>query len=283
MNYNYWNDFIDKWKKMSPSQFTSTSQNFYKQFGWTNPNMIPLLNFGIQDYSLKYLPEPWWGNSGSNIILNSVVVNFNPGQAECIKLHNFSHNLYGFNDFMSFVNSESLGLTTFFPNTNRWHKRNRSTRVFNTLKRLKTNLNGHEDLQNHLSIELIPWHTTNVRKIGLYIKGNLNAIFDNSLSFAADQSRRIQNSLLNRKVIVRMSGNVTLDLLNQLGTINIQSNIIIPQDYTKNHLLNGIGGYMKFKFNKFQDVDFICIWGTGRTGNDFPPNQDMDWIFQNII
>jgi hypothetical protein len=293
MCYNYWNGFIDQWKRLPLSELTNRTPAvpFHPFLGWDNPNLQPLMNSSSHaDCSLKYLPEPWWGNNGRHI-LNSVVINYNPGEASSPQSFVHSSGLYGYPDYSSFVNSEAKRITSHFPGTRTWHNGQRATRIFNTLKRLGFPLTPTDQLHNHLSIELIPWHTENTGSIGTYINHNLNMIYEHSFVFAADQSRRIANPLLNNKVILRLSGAVTLDLLNNMVKLGFGLYIVlIPPNHTttgpaitaKGKHVTGSAGYFKFTFNAIPDIEFISIWDiTG--GNAFPPDGDMDWIFTHII
>ena len=291
MNYAFWNTFVNNWMTLPLAVYGSTTPiaPFNRICGWTNPNLQPLMNsIAVGDYSLKYIPEPWWGNNGIHE-LNSVVINYNPGGGKGMQLHNDpGFPLTKFHDYSSFADSEACRKTNNFAGTNRWHNGKRAARVFNTLDRIGYPLHGGNDLQNHLSIELIPWHTANTLTIASYISINLQEIFKNCLLFAADQSKRINNSKLRNKVILRLSGDTTMHLLNSMVTSGYgHYNIITPISYTgigaPPPIINGKGGYMKFYFNVVPDVEFISIWGTGRTGNDFPPDADMNWIFTHII
>lgn len=298
MSYNYWNNFINNWRTL-PAQplnvYTNAPphNNHINIFGWTNPNSIPLFNRPDQvNYSLEYLPEPWWGNNG-NYALNSVVVNYNPGWAEDYK--HYSHPpvpvLYNNPDYSVFAGNEAFGNTNNFPRTNRWHHTQRAQKIFSTLQRTGTQINGNNNLVNHLSIELIPWHTTNIRNINFYIDQNLHQIYNHCLIFAADQANRIDNERLNNKVILRFSGSTTMKLLYDLEAMGISNhNILIPQSNTISGLpivtngspVTGTGKYLKFTLSGIPGTEFISIWGeTSR--NAFPPPGDMDYIFLNII
>jgi len=277
MSYNYWNDFVDNWKVLPIPQFTSpTPPPLYNSIsGWTNPNLLPLLNAtGGVDYSLQYLPEPWWGNNGLQV-LNSVVINYNPGLGGGLQNYPASIGLFGFPNFQSFVNNNIA--VNFFPETNRWHKGKRAMRVFNTLQRIGIGLGVNNQLYNHLSIELIPWHTTDITQIGPYVNINLNQIYINCLRFAANESMRINNAKLRNKVLLRINGNTTIALLNALAAAGICTyTIVTPIGY----VIGGTGGYFKFTIGAIPNVEFISIWGVR---NDFPSNFDMDWIFNYII
>jgi hypothetical protein len=298
MNYNYWDRFINYWQNLAHRPvniYLSVPPpiNHRNFLGWTNPNINPLLNKpGQQQFSLEYLPEPWWGNNG-NAPLHSVVINYNPGWAETYK--HYSHPsvtiLYNNPLYSDFAHSQAIAVPNIFTRTNRWHFKQRAKKVFETLTRRGVNLNGNNTLNNHLSIELIPWHTTNITDIHSYINCNLQPIYSNCLKFAAHQSRRIENDLLKNKVILRCGGTTTKDLLNNLDTEGIDNyNIINDIGYApagaplraNGSRVTGNGGYLKFSFNSIQDVEFISIWGK-HSRNGFPPSGDMDWIFDHII
>jgi len=292
MSYKYWNDFINNWLALSTHPINiytnGPTQIISPQIcGWENPNTVPLMNDDNKpQFSLEYLPEPWWGNDG-NSPLNSVIINYNPGWAEPYKHFQYPtiKNLYNYPDYASFVNSEVKGITNHFPRTNNWHWKDRAKIVFDTLHR-GVNLNINNQSCNHLSIELIPWHTTNIRKIQAYINRNLKQIYTNNIAFAADQSRRIKNPKLHKKVIMRSSGTTTLRLLKNIQVAGIASySIKIPIAYTpvlQGGPTNGEGGYFKFILSTHPDVEFICIWGkTSR--NKFPPAVEMDWIFTRKV
>ena len=280
MSYKFWNSFVDKWQSLPHNEYSNPNPiSPYNQiFGWTNPNLSSLMNdSSIGDFSLKYLPEPWWGNNGHHV-LNSVIINYNPGSGDGIQGFTHSAGLFGCANFQDFANNEAIAKTNIFSATSRWHTSKRATRVFNTLSRIGIMLHGNNSLRNHLSIELIPWHTSNSLTLRPYINSNLGAIFNNCISFAANESKRVANTKLNKKVILRINGKMTKSLLDNFLLNGIcQYSIINPISYTPSKR----AGFFKFAINVIPDVEFISIWG--KIGNDFPPDNDMDWIFINII
>lgn len=147
----------------------------------------------------------------------------------------------------------------------------------NALKNVGINLNGQESLSNHLSVELIPWHTKGTNTIQNYISSNLQSIHDNCLQFAALESNRITNSKLKSKVILRMSGSATIKLLNSFQSQNICNHQVI-HSITKPSVAQS--GIFKFSLNTIPTVEFISIWGMR---NDFPSDQDMKTIFLRYI
>jgi hypothetical protein len=283
MNYDYWNNFVDNWRVLPHMVYTNPTPLplYHLILGWTNPNLIPLMNSStLADYSLNYLPEPWWGNNGTHI-LNSVVVNYNPWTGGNSQHHNASAGLYGHANYADFVNKSVLN-GGVMSGTNNWHRR-RSRRIFDALKSIKDDVFPNDNLENHLSVELIPWHTPNAQSAYFckYKNNSLIEIYNNCFVFAANESMRINNQTLRNKVIVRLSGSETTKLLNNLSSIGIVSNINIGPTYTPRPTL-GNAGYVKFQFNSIPNVDFISIWGK-YSHNDFPSNLEMQWIFGNII
>jgi len=280
MSYLYWNDFVDHWRKLPPIEYINpvSVAPYNLLSGWRNPNLTPLLNsITIADFSLQYLPEPWWGNNGVHV-LNSVVINYNPGNGSRIQHNAHSSGLFGFANYQSLADNEATGATNRFAGTNSFHRSKRAIRIFNTLTRIGIPLHGHHNLQNHLSIDLIPWHTHYSLTIGPYINTNLQSIFDNCIIFSANESLRIQNTKLKNKVILRLSGNMTINLLKDFVRHGICTYTIInPIGYTP----SAKGRFFKFKINSIQNVEFISIWA--KIGVGFPPNDDMDWIFNNIV
>jgi hypothetical protein len=230
---------------------------------------------GQPEFSLEYLPEPWWGNDG-NSPLNSVIINYNPGCAEDYK--HFTHPpikiLHNYPNYSSFINSQVKAINNHFSRTNNWHWHNRAKVVFDTCKRLGVQLNGSV-LCNHLSIELIPWHTEDIGNIQPYIKNNLQQIYSHNIVFAANESRRIVNNRLKNKVIVRSCFKTISIILKQIKAAGLDD--YHPITKTTTHTNTGNGSCFKFYFDKLPDVEFICIWGK-YSRNDFPPAVDMNQI-----
>ena len=286
MSYHFWNTFIDEWR--NKDSFTATTPISIN--GWTNPNILKLLNSDAPtDYSLQYLPEPWWGNSG-NQPLQSVVINYNPFTGGGNQFHGLcAPNLFGNTDYSSFIDNEVSGRASILPGTNSWHNIKRAQPIFNALIASGISL-VFPRLENHLSIELIPWHSpTPVNLIfSQYVTNNLQSIFDNCLLFAANESRRIANGKLNCKVILRMNKKNTINLLDQFVKSNICNySMIVEGNVPHPPYSNGSGSYYKFEIihNSFKDIEFICIWKPkgGWTRNDFPKQPQLDWIFKKAI
>jgi hypothetical protein len=275
MSYEYWNAFIEDWKT------GNSGVDFPGRHGWAHPDTFQLMNrTGQDDASINYIPEPWWGNSGNGNPLHSVVINYNPGEADILQSHRARSNLYKFRSYQQFVSSESSGQTNLFSRTNNWHRNKRALRVISAVRNFER-LNNEDflGLENHLSLELIPWHTQNIANINNYIAGNLIPIFENILCFAAERSRKIENKKLFKKVILRISGERTLKLLKLIKEADIsdfQSHDIIRTQNQK-------GSFMQFRFTRenIKDISFVSIWGIN-SRNDFPPPNAMIDIFKNL-
>lgn len=259
--YLYWEEFIKQWQCKNLSGIQD----------WSNPDELPLYNTSDKkELSSSFIPEPWWGNDGTQP-LHSVVINFNPGAGgPKQKRSEFPHDCSYANDV--------VGNTEVLPDTRKWHKSKRAMRILNTLHRNHW-LKGPFGLENHLSVELFPWHTKGVdNDFMTYLKQNIMAVYEHSICFAANESRRIQNDKLNSVVIVRMNNSnfqIVLDELKQKGI----AYEIIPQDNRTSS--SGKGEFMEFRIAALSDIRFICIWGT-QSRNDFPPNADMDELFDMI-
>ena len=254
MNYSYWENFISKWNTGNSNAIN----------GWTDPDSIHLYGCG-NNLSSRYIPEPWWGNDG-NHVLHSVVINFNPGKGYQGQMKGIVPYKKSYaNDV---VNSGALSIN------DQWQWKNRAYPVLGALQRLGIK-KGYPCLREHLSIELIPWRTPSINaNYWNYLHLNIKKVYDNSICFAANESKRIANHKLNSVVILRMSADTTTKLLKELNIIGIQC-------CTGQVGTIGKGKYMNFQINNIPDVKFISIWGP-TLRNNFPPQADLDNII-NII
>lgn len=259
MTYKYWEDFFQQWK--------AGDKAIKKE--WTDPDSLPLYNSDNKDLSSLYVPEPWWGNDGSSP-LHSVVINLNPGAGEELQTIN-SINAHNFQSYAELVSS------CYLPKTTAWHLGYRAEPILAALNRGGYISNKDISLKSHLSIELIPWHTKNADNTYLkYCRQNLNNIFDCSIRFAADQSRRIANTKLKNTVIIRMCAAKMSTLLKGFESVGQDSSI-----FAAGITPSKKGHYMTFSFNSIPDVKFVCIWIIG--SNRFPASADIDCIMNDII
>ena len=241
---------------------------------WTDPNTIPLLNnIALGTNSCDYIPEPWWGNHDMDIPLHSVVINFNPGRGKDIQLRN--NVPYKGSYATDIVDSGCLSKTA------KWHENKRALPILNALKRIRVlPTNYIPSLDNHLSVELIPWHTENTSAkcgFGQYLKDNILNVYEYAICFAAHESKRIANEKLRNVVILRLSETNTKNLLKLLGGIGYSSIVshkrTVPE--TKSHCF-------EFTINRLPGVRFFSIWGSNAR-NNFPKDSDMDYILKYFV
>ncbi len=252
MSYNYWNQFINDWFK--------GCTNFP---GWKAPNGT---------LSADYIPEPWWGNDGTKP-LHSVVINFNPGQGGCCQLRSNLINYYKGSYANDFVNNTKMqpNPKCWPNNTREWHCKKRAIPV---LQHLGLN-NSLINIESHLSIELIPWHSNNIagNDYRNYLKQNIKAIYKNSICFAAHEAARIQNPKLNNVVLLKMSGGFTQSLLDLLKKANCCNYNILKA------VSLGNAAFMEFTLSTLPDTTFVSIWGR-YSRNNFP--EQMKTIISQI-
>jgi hypothetical protein len=259
MNYSYWESFVKTWYSKKPSSKSSI-------FGWSDPDIIPLYG-NPSILSSCYLPEPWWGNAGTTP-LHSVVINFNPGRGYCKQM-------LGKVPYMTSY-AKDLVNTGALPINDNWHLNKRALPLLSALAKLGYKKTPH-CLNEHLSVELIPWRTPTVNtNYKNYLKCNIKEIYNNSICFAANESKRIVNKKLNSVVILRFNLDTTKYLLNKLKTIG-QSSCILSTGYSS----SGKGAYAEFSLASIPDVRFISVWGP-RSRNNFPPQNDLDEIVKKI-
>ena len=263
IGYNTWESCIEDWYAGRPMGT------------WTDPNTIPLLNnIALGTKSSDYIPEPWWGNHDIDIPLHSVVINFNPGRGEDIQLRNTVP--YKGSYATDIVDSGCL------PKTAKWHENRRALPILNALKRIGRVLPTDyiPSLDNHLSVELIPWHTENTSAtcgFGQYLQANILNVYEYAICFAAHESKRIKNDKLKNKVILKLSGSTTAMILDLLNGIGYRS-VVYPQQTvpgTRSHCL-------EFTIDRLPGIRFFSIWGSDAR-NNFPKGSDLDYILKNFV
>ncbi len=262
MFYNTWEDRIADWYAGRPMGT------------WSDPNETPLLNsINPQTNSKDYVPEPWWGNHDINTPLHSVVINFNPGQGGDIQLH--SAIPYKCSYAKDIVDSGYL------PKTGQWHENRRALPVLNALKNIGILPPSYKpSVNNHLSVELIPWHTENAgARCGFtkYLKENILSVYEYSICFAANESKRIANPKLSNVVILKLSGTKTKKLLELLDGIGYAS--VIKSQQTAP---SGQSHCLEFSIKRLPGVRFCSIWGS-KSRNNFPSQADLEYVLNHYI
>jgi hypothetical protein len=263
--YKYWEDFVAQWYKDTDNAI----------MGWTNPDKepAPLCNTHGGKKSSLYIPEPWWGNDGKQP-LHSVVINFNPGgggeqqERESIR----KRSLYGGSYADGIVNlaGETGKKDDVWPkNTVWWHFTLRA-------KPVQSVLGLEPSLKSHLSVELIPWHTKDVKNVNydVYLEHNIKAVYEHAICFAANESRRIVNDHLKNVVLLKTSGGFTKHLLQKLEEAHCCGYKIIAETN------GGKGDYLEFSLDTWPGVRFISIWSR-YAQNRFPVSQ-LKQIFTDL-
>lgn len=255
--YEYWEEFVSEWFKAQAGHKPVCLLKC-----WTDPKDIPLYNNPQKkDPTEDYLPEPWWGwhpDNGNS--LESVVINFNPGEGGCKQC------IFNCSRITSYQRLVDFNTTGFVPpslpnlnETNTWHT-SRANSIHKGI--FKKTLS----VKNHLSIELIPWHTKGVNaSYWKYFDQNIVEIYEHVLKFAACASCEINNPVLKRKVLIRCGKGAICKLIGELNF-----NGIATHPLTKIVSLGKSTCFFKFNIEGIKNVEFVALWGP--TGNDMPAN-----------
>lgn len=270
--YQYWERFIAQWHNGKLGTLKGE---------WSNPDDIPLYgNENDNVLTSEYIPEPWWGNDGS-LPLYSVVINFNPGQGGESQLRSKIpyYSSYAIDIVNRIVSNNDIDLWPEGKNggTRGWHKTRRAMPLLNTLAELGF-ISAPYGLENHLSVELIPWHTKGVeKKYKEYLKKNISAVYKYSICFAAERAKDIENEKLRSIVFLRMSGGNTRYLMKLMNDNNI-----VTIDDSEASFLIGNGKCMEFHIANLPSTRFISIWGR-YSRNNFPCSEELKKIIQKVI
>ena len=246
--YSYWNQFVQDWVngvKLGPRGLLNSDQ----------PG----------DLSRRYIPEPWWGNDGRKP-LYSVCLNLNPGQGDPHLQRRCKILSSGYHQYSDLFNILSA--------TDRWHNNKRALPIRRALRIPLSH--PTKAIENHLSIELIPWHTKNATsKMGYrkYIASHIIEIFNYSFSFAAVESAKIKGKL-NSTVIFRFSGETAewlFDLFKKNQLLDDYTSYSLDEQLTNPNVHARL-----FRTPQFPDNKFVAIWRSKGYGlNNFPGEASM--------
>lgn len=290
--YEYWDAFVNEWKIFINESGGLIHSHFYSDLDkkrYSNLTKWAYPIFGrkekkkvFYDSSIYYLPEPWWGNDGTQP-LSAVVVNLNPGSGG---FEQTISNLPSFEKYSDFIremvdayksNANSIALKA----TNDWHYKNRCIPIFRILKLF--GITDYLEFNNFLSIELVPWHSSKFVNLGKYPNENIETIINQSVYFAAEASKEIRNDILRNKVLFRMS-------INTIRSIFSKTKFKIKEQKSKNkpdEFENA--NYVEFEIlcnkNKiFTDVRFYAIWQPFQMSmNNFPYSADLKRIIEKTL
>lgn len=193
--FEFWDRFVQQWCYQNSKGFSLN--HFQWPSGLKNSDKK-------EDFSQFYLPEPYWGWTGTGK-LEMVVLNYNPGSGRPVQhidrfasLSNFSYQSFVKDQIDQYSQNKCKAP---FKVTCNWHYVNRRDPLaaFLTLKEYAIPVGYH----NHLSIELIPWHTKGIDSIMDYLINNRTAINKYSLQFAIEACKKIANPILRNKLIIR--------------------------------------------------------------------------------
>lgn len=257
MSYPTWETFITKW--------------YHKRYsiqGWSNPQDTPLYNDNEKrESTIDFIPEPWWGNDGSTE-LHSVIINYNPGKAGPKQARTKVPYKGSY--------AADIVIPPYLSDTADWHERKRALPILDALHDLGFIPSGY-NLQNHLSIELIPWHTSGINGTGYwaYVKNNIKRIYEDVICFAASESKKISNSKLKGVVLLRMSEKSFKRIKAYLTKKGITVTLKNPAKS------EGKAKYVEYSITSLPDIRFILIWGAG-IRNNLPNHADLKTIIASI-
>ena len=285
-HYEYWDRIVEEIIDYIINCTSPNWKNYSTLKEWAYPkfnNDCTPFNKGLNDPTIQYLPEPWWGNNGMHP-LHSVVINFNPGKAGNIQqLSDPSSGISKISLYNDFINenaktyiagklSPTCQVFPYLQKSNNWHFVKRARKMFDALKNLNPSYPNF-NLHNHLSIELIPWHSKSVNsEFYKYVAHNRIAIFEHCIKFAAEAASCICNPILNGVVIVRISSDSFKKCLGGIGGFNY-----VQQEQVVNKT-----NYCVFEFRDIPcKTKFVCIWGNS-CQNGFPSSKTLSQIFSCI-
>ncbi len=293
MNYNYWNDFLRFWKE----NYTLLKEGKDGLIDWENPNKYEkAVSFfsPVEEssyYSIEHMPEPWWGNSG-NHPLHVVVMNFNRGDADAFQHFDKLSDEFKNMDYSEFIEKEvDAGEDSSFKRNNTWHYVRRAKPILEGLKSIGVDLGENDGLKNYLGVQLMPWRMTNISNVNMYMNNNQEAMIKNSLLFAAESSKKVENDKLRNKVFCRESGTRIFKFLTGLKEDGVIKGFEVIKPNHSGIEYNGDFGRIEnnpnsnfyiFRIEDIEDIDFICLWGD-EIMTAFPAAKDIGWIIDNIL
>jgi hypothetical protein len=254
MSFQFWDNLFHQWIALeNDDTITLDGPRFIGDL--LNPNLLGLQNDWRSGFSLKYLPEPWWGSINNSIY--SILINYNPKSGDESQSRSTIANL-GFESYSDLVEQIVTGQIVALSPTNTFH--------YTRANQIHTALGMTEHLP-YLSLELVPWHTQHAHEVMGYLNFNFKALFKNVIKFAANQSMRIEGRL-NRKVLIR-SANVEL-LCNLIRLHHLGQPEMV--DGEAKNMRNA--KYQRFRIDLWRDVEFICIWKK-EGSNGLPNHEDL--------
>ena len=130
----------------------------------------------------------------------------------------------------------------------------------------------HTTIKNYFGIDLVPWHTKNVKYLNGYLEENFLAIQLWSLNFAIQASKQAKGLFAN-KVIVRTNLATFKELFkNEFDSGFFIEDIKLPIIKKKNN-----DNFQKIKIKNEKDVEIYLLWGMR---NSLPTESFLKEIFK---
>lgn len=295
MSYNFWNQFVNDWLTLPANELANPipAPPFNHFMGWLNPNSVHLMNSNVPgDFSLQYIPEPWWGNSG-NEPLHCVFLNHNPFSGGLIQTQAAVAALMlqhpQIQCYQELVHSQVIQFDNepadppVFNGTCKWHFNHRASQIVAGLNIIENLGINEPQVSSLLSIELIPWHTNNFGNIEFnYFLNNLNVTFLNTFLFAANESRRIDNETLINKPLIRTTRTRIIPVLDLLQENELITGYFISPVHNVPEF-NYSWDWFRLSHSDFEDITFVRIQAYGNDLPGYPGTQDFLQRINGII
>jgi hypothetical protein len=281
--FDYWDEFFKIWlNSKTQSDYKAGFEKLKEEFK-KSPFAYPkeIMNCDCKsNETFEYIPEPYWGwTPNLKTDLKFVVVNYNPasgGEQQHRSSKNISsitvYSNYVFqqiNGYLNYKQNSNLPKPTQYETTN-WHFNNRA----NKLAQLNSKLfpTDHTTIKNYLGIDLVPWHTKNVKFLNGYLEENFLAIQLWSLNFAIHASKQAKGLFAN-KVIVRTN----LATFKELFKDEFESGFFIEDIKLPIIKKKNNDNFQKIKMKNEKDVEIYLLWGMR---NSLPTESFLKEIFK---
>jgi len=280
--FDYWDEFFKIWlNSKNQRDYEAGFENLKEEFK-KSPFAYPkeITNCDCKsNETFEYIPEPYWGWTPKlKTPLKFVVVNYNPASGG-VQQHRSSSNITTIKKYSDYVYeqiNEYLEFKRKLKNekpiqyeTTNWHCNNRANKLAQLDSALVSKDNS--SIENYLGIDLVPWHTKNVRALNGYLESNFPSIQKWSLDFAVDASKKITSELKN-KVIVRTNLTTFKDLFrNEFDKKKFTLGDCKKENQKKNN-----DNFQEIKIEG-SEVSIMLLWGMR---NSLPTKEFLEQILK---